>query len=202
MLSIINYYRCNVLYSTVLYCTILYRPIHRYPFSWRIYLNHHSDNFINKHLVFVCRQRALYECVYINSIIINVTYLVLSYIVFFYIVCNGIWKFYGYEFWGVTNCFSRNTENLFVYSLYWHLPVPVSSSHQMFAEISTLEYQERSRMERKKWSKEMTFVFSLRTKRYSWLDLIYCILANIRLLLSLVTIRWLTVHSNSKSLLK
>merc|ERR1712121_408525 len=32
---IINYYRCNVLYSTVLYCTILYRPIHRYPFSKR-----------------------------------------------------------------------------------------------------------------------------------------------------------------------
>ena len=29
----INYYRCNVLYSTVLYCTILYRPIHRYPFT-------------------------------------------------------------------------------------------------------------------------------------------------------------------------
>ena len=48
-----------------------------------VYFNHHSDNFINKHLVFVCRQRALYECVYINSIIINITYLVLSYIVFF-----------------------------------------------------------------------------------------------------------------------
>ena len=39
----INYYRCNVLYSTVLYCTILYRPIHRYAFSWRIYVNHNID---------------------------------------------------------------------------------------------------------------------------------------------------------------
>jgi len=28
----INYYRCNVLYSTVLYCTILYRPKHRYHY--------------------------------------------------------------------------------------------------------------------------------------------------------------------------
>ena len=33
-----------------------------------------DSTVIGIHLVFVCRQRALYECVYINSIIINVTY--------------------------------------------------------------------------------------------------------------------------------
>ena len=61
---------CTILYRTIMYRTVLYfkyfaskvpsspshphllpptyRPIHRYPFSWRIYFNHHSDNFINK----------------------------------------------------------------------------------------------------------------------------------------------------------
>ena len=40
---------CNVgsrLYSTVLYCTILYRPIHRYPFSWRIYVNKYINSYV------------------------------------------------------------------------------------------------------------------------------------------------------------
>ena len=36
-----------VMYCTVLYCTVLYCT-GRYAFSWRKYVNHNSDNFINK----------------------------------------------------------------------------------------------------------------------------------------------------------
>ena len=41
------------------------------------------------------------------QLLLTLLILVLSYIVFVDIVCNGLWKFYGYEFWGFTNCFSK-----------------------------------------------------------------------------------------------